>query len=180
MIHTTFLSLLFCPISPLILPEQIFLRLPSIQQKDNSEPCVSLSAVARLSMSCTVFPSITPSLLHQHQIGLQPGWHCAGSQGSWTLTHFLKTNLPPIHNSAICRWLIFINEYDWNERRSQRNKVQSAAWWYIPAVSNWRSWDLLFTMSTASSAWDFPVRQEDAGFALRSLQWHTEEKLTGE
>lgn len=129
------------------------------------------------SGSWTVFLSLTLSLLHQHQIGLQPAWHGAGSQGGWTLTHLPKTNLPPIHNSTICGWLIFINEFEWNPTRGQRNKVDSAAWWYVPAVGDWRSRDLLFTMSTASSAWDFPVRQKPAGFALRSLQCHIEEKL---
>lgn len=53
--------------------------------------------------SCTGFRSITLSLLHQHQIGLQPAWHCADSQGNWTLTHLLMNNLPPKPNRTICR-----------------------------------------------------------------------------
>lgn len=80
------------------------------------------------------------------------------------------------HNSTICGWLIFINEFERNPTRGQRNKVDSAPWWYIPAVSDWQSRDLLFTTSPASSAWDFSVRQKPAGFALRSLQCHREEK----
>lgn len=172
-----------CSISlpPLILLKYIFQPLAILHSTSTTKrktwalyQPISPASTLWKSGSWTVFLSLTPSLLHQHQIGLQPAWHGAGSQGGWTLTHLVKTNLPPIQNSTVCGWLIFINEFEWNPTRGQRNKVDSAAWWYVPAAGDWRSRDLLFTMSTASSAWDFPVRQKPAGFALRSLQCHIE------
>lgn len=69
--------------------------------------------------SCTGFLSITLSLLHQHQIGLQPAWHCADSRGNWTRNRLLMTNLPPTHSSAICGWLIFIKGLEWNQNEAR-------------------------------------------------------------
>lgn len=75
------------------------------------------------------------------------------------LDSYSVANLPPIHNSTICRWLIFINEFEWNATSGQRNKVDSEAWWYVPAVGDWQSRDLLFTTRPHHHHHPTPVRQ---------------------
>lgn len=52
----------------------------------------------RESGSCTVCPSITLSLLHQHQIGLQPAWHGADSCQS------LQLCLGLLSQTQVCRY----------------------------------------------------------------------------
>ena len=109
--HTTFpppppplslLSLIFAPTHLLT----FLLHFVQVQQiKTNLIPAAALSVLPPLSggSGSGVRLSITVSLLHQHQIGLQPAWHSAASQGDWTPARLPRTNLPPIHNSTICR-----------------------------------------------------------------------------
>lgn len=101
--HTTFFTLtsLFPP--PLIFA-QIHLPAPctSTTKKTNLIPTPALPPLSVESGGCAVFPSITLSLLHQHQIGLQPAGHGAASTGRPEfILVLMRTDLPPIHNSAI-------------------------------------------------------------------------------
>lgn len=132
------------------------LSLYFFHHKEKSNPCISLGALPPFCGKVEAVPSITLSLLHQHQIGLQPAWHSADSPADWTHTR----SLPPVLFSTICRWLIVINEFEWNATNGRRNKLDCAAWQYVPAVGEWRSGDLLFTTnpgSCSSSAWDSTV-----------------------
>ena len=74
----------------------------------------------------------------------------------------MRTDLPPIHNSAIYGWLIFINEFEWNLMRGPGNKVDSAAWWYVPAVGGWRRERRFIVYNEPCELCLGPLRQTEA------------------
>lgn len=60
----------------------------SSPERTKSNPYIGLWALPPYSGKAEAVLSITPPLLHQHQIGLQPVWHGAASQGDWTRTQY--------------------------------------------------------------------------------------------